>query len=130
MCEREGLTLLLEPFNTKVDHPQYFLDKPDECLSVVKAVNSRSVRMLYDIYHMQIMAGDVTTFLRAHLPWIGHIHVAGVPGRHEPRDGELNYPFILKELDRLGYASGIGLEYWPTMDSAESLRQTKAWLKG
>ena len=130
ICEKEGMTLLLEPFNTKVDHPQYFLDDPDECLAVLKAVNSPSVRMLYDIYHMQIMAGDVTAFVRKNLSWIGHFHVAGVPGRHEPRESELNYPFILKEIDRLGFKGGVGLEYWPTMEPAESLRQTKAWLEG
>ena len=130
ICEKEGMTLLLEPFNTKVDHPQYFLDSPDECLAVLKAVNSPSVRMLYDIYHMQIMAGDVTAFIRKNLSWIGHFHVAGVPGRHEPRESELNYPFILKEIDRLGFTGNVGLEYWPTMEPAESLRQTRAWLEG
>jgi hydroxypyruvate isomerase len=128
-CEKAGITLLLEPFNTKVDHPQYFLDDPQDCLSVLKAVDNPRVRMLFDIYHMQIMAGDVTAFIRKNLPWIGHFHVAGVPGRHEPRQGELNYPFILSELDRLGFAGGVGLEYWPTMRPDDSLRQTRAWLE-
>ena len=128
VCEKEGITLLLEPFNTKVDHPHYFLDSAEECMTVLKAVHSPSVRMLYDIYHMQIMGGDVVTFIRKNIQWIGHFHVAGVPGRHEPLDGELNYPFILKEIDRLGFAGGVGLEYWPTIDPAESLRQTAAWL--
>ena len=127
-CEKEGITLLLEPFNTKVDHPQYFLDDPEDCLSVLKTVSSPSVRMLFDIYHMQIMAGDVTAFIRKNIAWIGHFHVAGVPGRHEPRESELNYPFILKEIDRLGFAGHVGLEYWPTMDPAQSLRQTAEWL--
>jgi hydroxypyruvate isomerase len=128
VCEKEGITLLLEPFNTKVDHPQYFLDDPEECLAVLKAVNSPSVRMLYDIYHMQIMGGDIVSFIRRNISWIGHFHVAGVPGRHEPRESELNYPFILKELDRLGYAGNVGLEYWPTIEPGESLRQTVDWL--
>ena len=128
VCEKEGITLLLEPFNTKVDHPQYFLDDPEECLRVLKAVNSSSVRMLFDIYHMQIMAGDVTAFIRKNIQWIGHFHVAGVPGRHEPKESELNYPFILKEIDRLGFAGYVGLEYWPTIDPAQSLRQTAEWL--
>jgi len=130
VCEKEGITLLLEPFNTKVDHPQYFLDDAEECLAVLKAVNSPSVRMLYDIYHMQIMGGDIVAFIRKNISWIGHFHVAGVPGRHEPRESELNYPFILKEIDRLGFTGNVGLEYWPTMDPGESLRQTKAWLEG
>jgi hydroxypyruvate isomerase len=128
LCEKEGVTLLLEPFNTKVDHPQYFLDDPEECLSVLKAVNSPSVRMLFDIYHVQIMAGDVTAFIRKNISWIGHFHVAGVPGRHEPKESELNYPFILGEIDRLGFSGHVGLEYWPTIEPAESLRQTAEWL--
>jgi hydroxypyruvate isomerase len=130
VCEKNGMTLLLEPFNTKVDHPQYFLDNPDDCLAVVEAVGSPSVKMLYDIYHMQIMAGDIVAFIRTNLPKIGHFHVAGVPGRHEPKAGELNYPFILSELDRLGYSGGVGLEYWPSISPADSLRQTREWLEG
>jgi len=130
VCEKEGITILLEPFNTKVDHPQYFLDSADECLSVLKAVDSPCVRMLYDIYHMQVMGGDIVAFIRKNISWIGHFHVAGVPGRHEPHESELNYPFILKEIDRLGYAGYVGLEYWPTIDSRVSLRQTRAWLEG
>jgi hydroxypyruvate isomerase len=127
-CEKEGMTLLLEPFNTKVDHPQYFLDSAEDCLTVLKAVHSPSVRMLYDIYHMQIMGGDIVAFIRKNIQWIGHFHVAGVPGRHEPRESELNYPFILKEIDRLGFTGGVGLEYWPTIEPGESLKQTAAWL--
>jgi len=130
VCEKHGITLLLEPFNTRVDHPDYFLDNPHDCLAVLKAVNHPSVRMLFDIYHMQIMAGDITAFIRKNIEWIGHFHVAGVPGRHEPKESELNYPYILGEIDRLGYKGGVGLEYWPTMDSAESLRQTRGWLGG
>ena len=113
-----------------MDHPQYFLDDPEDCVTVLTAVNHPSARMLFDIYHMQIMAGDVTAFIRKNIGWIGHFHVAGVPGRHEPRESELNYPFILGELDRLGYAGYVGLEYWPTLDPAASLLQTRAWLEG
>lgn len=129
-CAQSGVTLLLEPFNTRVDHPDYFLDSPHDCLAVLKAVNHPNIRMLFDIYHMQIMAGDITAFIRKNIDWIGHFHVAGVPGRREPKHSELNYPFILGEIDRLGYRGGVGLEYWPTMDSAESLRQTMQWLGG
>ena len=128
VCDGEGITLLLEPFNTKVDHPQYFLDDPEDCITVLKAVNRKSARMLCDIYHIQIMAGDVTTFIRKNIEWIGHVHVAGVPGRHEPKEGELNYPYVLGQLDKLGYQGYVGLEYWPTMEPAASLRQTMAWL--
>jgi len=130
LCEKHGITLILEPFNTRVDHPDYFLDDPHTCVEVLKAVNSDNIKMLYDIYHMQIMDGNVVAFIRENLPYIGHFHVAGVPGRHEPYDCELNYPFILKEIDSLGYTGGVGLEYFPTIDHAESLKRTKAYLEG
>jgi len=129
-AEKHGITLILEPFNTRVDHPDYFLDDPHTCVQVLKAVNSGNIKMLYDIYHMQIMDGNVVAFIRENLDQIGHFHVAGVPGRHEPYDCELNYPFILKEIDSLGYTGGVGLEYWPTIDHGESLKRTKAYLEG
>jgi len=128
ILEKHGATLLLEPWNTRFDHPQNFLDDPRLSVEVLKAVGSPAVKLLYDIYHMQIMAGDVVSFIRENLGWIGHFHAAGVPGRHEPDSGELNYPFILRELDRLGYQGCVGLEYWPTVDHAASLKRTKKYL--
>jgi hydroxypyruvate isomerase len=128
ICEKHGVTLLLEPFNTKVDHPDYFLDDPQACLDVLKQVASESIKMLFDIYHMQIMAGNVVAFIRANIRQIGHFHVAGVPGRHEPDDCELNYRYILEEIDRLGYPGYVGLEYWPTVDPAASLKRTRKYL--
>jgi hydroxypyruvate isomerase len=128
VCEKHGVTLLLEPFNTKVDHPDYFLDDPQTCVEVLKQVASESIKMLFDIYHMQIMAGNVVAFIRANIRHIGHFHVAGVPGRHEPDACELNYPYILKEIDRLGYQGYVGLEYWPTVDHAASLKRTRKYL--
>jgi hydroxypyruvate isomerase len=130
VLEKHGATLLLEPWNTRVDHPNNFLDDPRLSVEVLKRVGSPTVKLLYDIYHMQIMAGDVTAFIRENIAHIGHFHVAGVPGRHEPCDCELNYPFIMKELDRLGYAGCVGLEYWPTTDHAASLKRTKKYLQG
>jgi hydroxypyruvate isomerase len=126
---KHGATLLLEPWNTRVDHPHNFLDDPRLSVEVLKKVGSPAVKLLYDIYHMQIMAGDVTAFIRENIGYIGHFHAAGVPGRHEPDACELNYPFILKELDRLGYQGCVGLEYWPTMDHAASLKRTKKYLE-
>jgi hydroxypyruvate isomerase len=128
ICERSGATLLLEPWNTRVDHPANFLDDPRLAVEVLKKVGSPAVKLLYDIYHMQIMAGNVLAFLRENIGWIGHFHVAGVPGRHEPDACELNYPFILREIDRLGFQGCVGLEYWPTVDHAASLKRTKKYL--
>ncbi|MGO9309325.1 MAG: hydroxypyruvate isomerase family protein [Spirochaetia bacterium] len=124
VCRSNGITLLVEPFNSRVDHPDCFLDDPETCAEVLRAVNSPSVKMLFDIYHMQIMHGDILSFVTRNLPAIGHFHVAGVPGRHEPSPCELDYPFILKEIDALGYAGYFGLEYWPAGDPEESLRRT------
>ncbi len=124
ICERENITLLLEPFNTKVDHPDYFLDDPHLCIDVLKKVNSKNAKMLFDIYHMQIMSGNILAFVRENIKYIGHFHIAGVPGRHEPAECELNYRYIMDEISNMGYDGYAGLEYWPTIDHGESLRQT------
>jgi len=123
-CGQHGITLLLEPFNTKVDHPDYFLDNPEVCVDVLEKVNHPNLKMLFDIYHMQIMTGNVVAFVRKNIDYIGHFHIAGVPGRHEPDVCELNYKFILDEIDNLGYSGFAGLEYWPTIRPEESLKRT------
>jgi hydroxypyruvate isomerase len=129
ICEKDDITLLLEPFNTRVDHPDYFLDDPELGVSILKNVNHKNVKMLYDIYHMQIMTGNITAFVRENIDYIGHFHIAGVPGRHEPKDAELNYSFILQEIDKTGYRGFVGLEYWPLLGHEESLRQTRDLFK-
>ncbi len=130
ICRSRGMKIILEPFNSRVDHPQYFLDDPELAASVLKAVNNDHVLMLFDIYHNQIMHGNILDFVREHIKYIGHFHIAGVPGRKEPIDNELNYPFILNEIEAMGYTGSFGLEYWPSGDSEESLRMTKKHLLG
>jgi hydroxypyruvate isomerase len=130
VCERHGITLILEAFNSRVDHPDYFLDDPETSIEVIRAVGSPSVKMLFDIYHMQIMYGNILSFVRQNLAMIGHFHVAGVPGRKEPVPSEMDYAFILKEIDAMGYTGYFGLEYWPTIDDGESLSRTKLALTG
>jgi len=125
ICEKENITILLEPFNTRVDHPDYFLDDPFLCIDIVKRVESPNLKMLYDIYHMQIMSGNLLDFIGENIEYIGHFHIAGVPGRHEPFTGELNYRYIVDEIDRMGYDGYFGLEYWPSFDDEESLRRTR-----
>jgi len=124
VCKKEGMEIILEPFNSRVDHPNYFLDNPQVAVDILKKVNNDHVTMLYDIYHMQIMYGNIVNFVTENLEYIGHFHIAGVPGRHEPIANELNYPFILKSIESLGYRGAFGLEYFPTMDSDESLSRT------
>jgi hydroxypyruvate isomerase len=130
VCQKNGITLIVEPFNSRVDHPDYFLDDPETCVEVLRKVNSPNVKMLFDIYHMQIMYGNILLFVRQNLPHIGHFHIAGVPGRHEPIPSELDFAFILKEIDAMGYTGWFGLEYWPTEDAAASLTRTKKALTG
>lgn len=124
LAAKRGFTLNLEPLNTEVDHPGYFLADAAEAVSIVRETGCESVKVLYDIYHMAIMGGNLTEFLRANIRWIGHIHIAGVPGRHEPAAGEINYPFLLNEIDKLNYRDYVGFEYFPARESRESLLET------
>jgi hydroxypyruvate isomerase len=124
-----GFTLLLEPLNTLVDHAGYYLDHFSEAAEIVRAIGSPHLKLLYDVYHMQIMEGNILATIEKHFDLIGHFHSAGVPGRGELFGGELDYPAILKHLDRLGYTGCFGLEYLPRVaDHAESLRQIREYL--
>lgn len=126
---KRGFRLNLEPLNTVVDHAGYFMDDPGEGVDMVKAIGLQNVRLLYDIYHMTIMTGNQTVFIENNIEWIGHFHIAGVPGRHEPFEGETNYPFLLKRIERAGYNGYIGLEYMPELPCPETLIKTKEYLQ-
>ncbi len=120
-AERGGVTAVVEPLNSKVDHKGYFLDHGPEAFALIEAIDSPHLRVLYDIYHMQIMDGDIIATVEAQIDRIGHFHVADVPGRHEPGTGELNYANIFRRIDATGYAGFVGLEYRPSGDHAASL---------
>jgi len=124
IAEKEDITLLLEPLNTLVDHAGYFLDSPHEGAQIVRDVDSPSIRLLFDCYHMQIMNGNLIATIEKNIDIIKHFHSAGVPGRHELFIGELNYPNIVRRIDELGYDGYFGLEYFPTMPSDDSLKAT------
>jgi len=126
----KGFKLNLEPLNLEVDHADYFLECPKESVAIVKEVGLANVKILYDIYHMAIATGNLTVFIENNIDWIGHFHSAGVPGRHEPFNGETNYPFILDALDKTSYSGYFGLEYMPLLESDESLRKTLDYLQG
>jgi hydroxypyruvate isomerase len=124
IAERADFTLLLEPLNTRVDHPGYYLDSSREAVEIVRALGSPRLKVLYDIYHMQIMEGNLLATIERSLPWIGHFHAAGVPGRGELFGSELNYPVILAKIEALGYDGTFGLEYFPRLgDHDQSLRR-------
>jgi hydroxypyruvate isomerase len=126
IAESEGVTLLLEPLNSLVDHRGYYLESGHEGAQIIEEVNSPAVRLLWDIYHMQIMHGNVLAYVEEYLPLIGHFHSAGVPGRHELNVGELDYVNILRAIKGWGYQGGFGLEYWPVGDDdMASLMETR-----
>ena len=110
----QGVEILIEPINLR-DMPRYFLTHQAQAHTIVAEVNQPRLKVLMDLYHCQIMEGDVAMKLRQYLPGgrIGHIQIAGVPERHEPDTGELNYPYLFALLDELGYDGWIGCEYRP-----------------
>jgi hydroxypyruvate isomerase len=125
-CEEQGVTLVLEPLNVLVDHQGYYLDRSAEGFEILDEVGSPAVKLLYDIYHQQITEGNLIATMTANLAKIGHVHVADVPGRHEPGTGEINYRNVFGALDRAGYARYVGLEYRPRASAASALASTKA----
>ncbi|HDY88509.1 MAG TPA: glyoxylate-induced protein [bacterium] len=126
--EPHGITVVLEPLNTHVDHAGYFLDTSDLCAEIVREINHSNIKLLYDIYHMQIMEGNIISHIERNLDIIGHFHSAGVPGRHELYIGELNYKYIVKKIEELGYDDTFGLEYFTAMEPAESLKKVFDYL--
>lgn len=119
LAER-GLDLVLEPINGR-DMPGYFLGDFDQAATIIAELGVPNLKLQFDLYHCQIIHGDVTTRLRRMLPIIGHVQIASVPSRHEPSDEELNYPFLFAELDRLGYDGFVGCEYRPHAGTVEGL---------
>jgi hydroxypyruvate isomerase len=115
-----GVTLLIEALNP-IDWPEYFLNTTAEVLEIVTRAGQPNVRLQYDIYHAQMTEGNLTNTITSSFPFIGHIQIADVPGRHEPGTGEINYPNVFSALDALGYEGYIGLEYRPSGDADASL---------
>ena len=117
-----GVDLLIEPINRR-DMPGYFLNRQDEAHAVVAEVGAANLKVQMDLYHCQVVEGDLAMKLRQHLPTgrVGHIQVAGVPERDEPDGGELNYPYLFELIDSLGYTGHIGCEYRPRAGTSAGL---------
>jgi len=111
VAEKEKILLVIEPLNTIKDHKNYFLDNFQTTLELVKSINSEHLKILYDIYHMQIMEGNILETLQKYHQFIGYIHIANVPYRCEPWIGELDFKFILKELSKV-YSGFVGFEFF------------------
>ncbi|WP_315720967.1 MULTISPECIES: hydroxypyruvate isomerase [unclassified Bradyrhizobium] len=116
----QGIKLLIEPINT-LDIPGFFLSRTAQALQLISEVESDNLFVQYDIYHMQIMEGDLARTMQKHLARIAHIQLADNPGRHEPGTGEINYAFLFRHLDAIGYAGWIGCEYKPRAATADGL---------
>jgi len=109
---QHGLKLLVEPINT-IDIPGFFLTTSAQTLALLDEVGADNAFLQFDIYHMQIMQGDLARGLERHLARIAHVQIADNPGRHEPGTGEINYPFLFRHLDAIGYDGWVGCEYVP-----------------
>jgi len=123
-AEEKGVNLNMELLNSKVDHPGYQCDHTAWGVAVCERVNSPRVKLLYDIYHMQIMEGDIIRTIRDNIHWIGHFHTAGNPGRNDMDDTqELNYAGICRGIATTGYSGYVGHEFKPKGDLIEALRK-------
>jgi hydroxypyruvate isomerase len=125
LCEDARRTLALEPLNVLVDHAGYYLETSAEGFQIVDEVGSPAVKLLYDIYHQQITEGNLISTVTANVAKIGHLHVADVPGRHEPGTGEINYRNVFKAIETAGYQGYVGLEYRPADDAAITLARVQ-----
>lgn len=123
VAEREGMILCLEPLNIFVNHPDYWLTTMAQAADIVEEVGSPNVKILYDIYHQQISEGNIIANLDKYAPLIGHIHVAGAPGRGRLVGGDLDYRAIFAAIDAVGYDGYVGLEYRAPGDEAETLEE-------
>ena len=124
LAEEQGVTICVELLNSKVDHADYMGDHTAFGVAVIQGVGSPRVKLLYDIYHMQIMDGDIIRTIRDHIAHIGHFHTGGNPGRHEIDDTqELNYHAIAAAIADLGYTGYLAHEFEPTRDPMTSLKQ-------
>jgi len=130
MAEKAGVTLILEPLNSKVDlprqgHPGYQGDHINYCLEIIKAVGSPSLKLLFDVYHIQIMDGDLISHIRTNAEYIGHVQMAGVPGRrYISKNQEINYRAVIRAFEEIGYSGYLGHEWLPGRNAKRELRMS------
>ncbi|MNS34921.1 putative hydroxypyruvate isomerase YgbM [compost metagenome] len=122
-----GITVVIEPINTR-DIPGFFLNRQDEAQAICAEVGAANLKVQFDCYHCQIVEGDIAVKLERDMAGIGHIQIAGVPDRHEPNLGELNYPYLFDRIDALGYAGWVGCEYRPKAGTRAGLGWAQAYL--
>lgn len=120
-----GITLIVEPLNTLVDHAGYYLNHAPEAFEIVREVGSPNVKILFDIYHAQIMDGNLIETVRGNIGAIGHFHVGDVPGRHEPGTGEIHYGNVFKAIRDTGFRGFAAMEYRPSKDPMQTLAEVR-----
>ncbi len=121
-----GIELMIEPINSR-DMPGYFLSLQGQGHDILAEVGRPNLKVQMDFYHCQIMEGDLAKRLEKHFAGVGHIQIAGVPSRHEPDEGEVNYPFLFQRLDDLGYTGFVGCEYRPRAGTSAGLGWLRRW---
>ena len=123
----EGICLLVEPINTR-DRPGFYLSRSTQAMEIIAAVDSDNLFLQFDVYHTQIMQGDIVKNFEAHRQRIRHVQIADNPGRHEPGTGEINFPFVLATFDAMGYEGWVSCEYAPSTSTLESLHWAREYL--
>ena len=126
LAKEKGITLLIEPINAR-DRPDYFLNRVEHAADIISKVGRPNVKIQYDFYHVQIVGGDLIKRFEKHQPFIGHVQIASVPDRHEPDEGEINYPGIFEALDRFGWSGWTACEYRPRGNTEAGLGWGKAY---
>ena len=130
LAEKDDITICVEALNSINDHKGYYLDSSTVGFEILKCVDSPKIKLLYDVYHMQIMEGNVIENITKNINLIGHFHSAGTPGRNEHHNGEVAYPTVINAIKKTGYDRYFGLEYWPTYESVQSISDVMKYLKG
>jgi hydroxypyruvate isomerase len=118
---KHSIRLLVEPINTR-DIPGFFLNRTEQAAEIINDVGCDNLFIQYDVYHMQVMEGDLAPTIKRHFAQIAHVQLADNPGRNEPGTGEINYPFLYRYLDEIGYRGWIGCEYKPKTTTIEGLK--------
>jgi hydroxypyruvate isomerase len=126
MAEESGITCNLEGLNITTDHVGNFLKNTEMAAEMIRLINSPKLKILYDVYHMQLNEGSICDTLTKYVDTIGHIHIADAPGRHEPGTGEINYPNVIKHLRKLGYKEKIGCELFPAEGTEKATKAIMA----
>ena len=126
LAKEKDITLLIEPINHR-DRPNYFLNRVEHAADIIGKVGRPNVKIQFDFYHVQIVSGDLIRRFEAHRPLVGHVQIAAVPSRHEPDEGEINYPAIFAALDRLGWSGWTACEYRPRGRTEDGLGWGRAY---